>query len=97
MNYFFRVGCLWMIVLLFCGNTWAQAQKCGKTTSTTIAISEQKESPNHLYTAPPKDKPLVSEQTKIPSKQSKISQKRRHRFWKRQQKNRKKGCPAAKF
>lgn len=97
MNYFFRAGYLWMIVLLCGNNTWVQAQKCGKTTNTTVAVTEQKQTPNPLYTAPPKDKPLISEQTKIPSKQSKISQKRRQRFWKRQQKNRKKGCPAAKF
>jgi hypothetical protein len=98
MNYFFRIGCLWIIVLLLCNTALVQAQKCGKTTNTTaVAIAEEKQTPQRLYSPPPKYQPLVSVQTQIPSKHSKINQKRRQRFWKRQQKKRKKGCPAAKF
>lgn len=97
MNYFLKIGHLWIILLLLCNNQLAQAQKCGTTTNTTIAITEEKQTPQRLYSSPPKYQPLVSEQTKIPSKQNKISQKRRQNFWKRQQKKRKKGCPAAKF
>ena len=100
MNRFLTSFYLWIGVLFFGCSPFLQAQKCGKTTAsttaTTIAVVETERTPRQIY-MPPKYQPLVSEQTKIPSRQSTINQKRRQKFWKRQQRNKRKGCPATRF
>ncbi|MGH1338820.1 MAG: hypothetical protein ACRBFS_22080 [Aureispira sp.] len=100
MNRSFTIFYLWTGVSFFCCSPLLQAQKCGKTTetttATTIAVVENKQAPKRIF-LPPKYQPLVSEQTKIPSRNSKLNQKRRQNFWKRQQRSKRKGCPATRF
>jgi hypothetical protein len=96
MNHFF-ITCLISGLLLFIGSSTLEAQeKCGKnTTSTTVAANEPYQ-PKNVYHIPKTDRPLISEQTQLTTKQSK-RQRKRLQQWQRRQRHRKKGCPAAKF
>lgn len=100
MNHFFTCFYLHLGVFFFISSPFLQAQKCGKTTEPAtemVAEAEPKAPQTTPLYIPPKYQPLVSEQTKIPSKKNKMLKKRQQRYWKRQQRLKKKGCPAAKF